>query len=243
MMNQLLLFHFLLFLPIMVVAQTKNLQAKAESQGAGGNVEVLFEPRQCLPFDDQTVQVSAAKTVGQCKTNLCAGCCRFHTAFLTCDTSNIYRQQQCVCNDRTNNGGGGILGVGDGGTIGAGTITGGTTGTVITTGGTTGTVIATGGTTGTVITTGGTIGTGTGTATGDTTGTGTTSEGSIATGSNGANTCANGSTWQERGFHFQNCASGAECNEVKSSSGAPTCCKKTFCWCGAYDEASEECVA
>jgi hypothetical protein len=200
-----LLVHFLLFLAPMVVAQTDGLQDKAESQGAGGNGSELIEPRQCLSFDDASVKLSAAKTVGQCKTNSCSGCCRFHTAFLTCDTKNTYRRQQCVCNERTNNADRGA-----------------------TTGDTTETATATGdATTGTEAPTGGT----------------TTGSIAIGAGISEASTCANGSIWQESGFSFKNCASGAQCAGINTNAGTPTCCKKSFCWCGSFEVASEECVA
>jgi hypothetical protein len=85
-----------------------ELQEKAQSEGEGGIGIALIEPGTCEPFvsspPNAQVVSSASRTIGGCKTNTCDnGCCRLHTAFLTCDTKNTFKQLDCICNERTDN--------------------------------------------------------------------------------------------------------------------------------------------
>jgi hypothetical protein len=62
----------------------------------------LEETKPCIDFSNPLAVASAAKTTSSCKNNGCGGgCCRYHTAFLTCDTKNNFPHQACICNDLT----------------------------------------------------------------------------------------------------------------------------------------------
>jgi hypothetical protein len=82
-----------------------DLQEKAQDEGAGGTGIALIEPSDCVLFDSNPqVKESTSRTIGGCMDNTCDdGCCRFHPAFLTCDTRNVFRTLDCICNERTNN--------------------------------------------------------------------------------------------------------------------------------------------
>jgi hypothetical protein len=198
-------------------AKFDSLQAKAQSQGAGESGIAVFEPFPCKLFTDALVQSSAGRTVGSCETNTCDGCCRYHTAFLTCDTGNIYPQLTCVCNDRTID----VRAVDDGGgSAGGGVDTGG--------GGSTG-----GGSTVSVPPPSPSPLPAFPTADVQQ---GNPTETDPAS-------CANGSIWQQTNtLNFQNCASSADCNDILIK-GVQTCCKRAFCWCGEFDISEVECVA
>jgi hypothetical protein len=195
-------------------AQFEKWQAKSNSQGAGGSGIPIIEIHPCKPFDLPLVQESASRTIASCKTNICDdGCCRYHTAFLPCDTRNTFKYLSCVCNDRTNNthlddraggGGGGGVDIGGGGS-------------------------SVGGITGSQPPQPWPVYPAVGGQQGNPTGI-------------GPGSCANGSPWQEQGMDYQNCAAAADCVGVLKN-GGQTCCKRSFCWCGEYDEFEEECVA
>jgi hypothetical protein len=64
----------------------------------------LEENKPCMDFTDPLAVASAAKpdTSSECTNNQCGGgCCRYHTAFLTCDEDNDFPHQQCICNGLT----------------------------------------------------------------------------------------------------------------------------------------------
>lgn len=66
--------------------------------------EGLIETKPCMEFSSPEVTGPASSTMGSCQNNACDdGCCRYHTAFLTCDQENDYTHQACICNDITNN--------------------------------------------------------------------------------------------------------------------------------------------
>ena len=174
-----------------------GLQDKADKQGAGGTGIALIEPSQCKDWNDPLVQLSASRTVGSCKENKCDnGCCRYHTAFLTCDTKNAYTHLSCAC-DATE-------------------------------------------------------------PIDDNRDVPTNGNDSVVIGvtpppqplpvyppvgqEKDDHTCQNGSVWQGLGFDYANCSSSADCEGVLKN-GEQTCCKRSFCWCGAFDIRDEECVA
>jgi hypothetical protein len=97
--------------------QNTNGGGNGGGSGGGGNVNQgenvgngnsgpggpLMESHQCYPQTDSLAIASAAKTQGACKDFYCPrGCCRYHTAFLTCDIDNNFVQQPCICNELTN---------------------------------------------------------------------------------------------------------------------------------------------
>jgi hypothetical protein len=164
----------------------------------------IEENHECYPFDDARGQTSAAKTQGSCKNNICNdGCCRYHTAFLTCDTKNDYPHQPCICNELTNND---HLDKGEDTPTGEGT---GGTGVI------------------------------------DNLPPVNPPDSPIVPDGNaptiGGSSCEDGSQYQELGLPYTNCSSGSGCAGVLDD-GRPTCCKRHFCFCGAFDIFSAECV-
>jgi hypothetical protein len=100
-----------------------QLQEKAQGLGAGGGAGIaLIEPSNCQSFDSPVVAQAASRTIGGCAPNTCDGCCRYHSAFLTCDTTNTFKQLDCVCNGRTNNANSVIKAVTTGGSTGNGVV-------------------------------------------------------------------------------------------------------------------------
>jgi hypothetical protein len=66
---------------------------------------LLEETHRCVEWTNPNIQGSIDRTTdSECAINGCrseGSCCRYHTAFLTCDTDNTYAHQPCVCNEWT----------------------------------------------------------------------------------------------------------------------------------------------
>ena len=173
----------------------------------------LEEKKPCMSWDDDRVTRSAALTSSSCKTNSCAeGCCRYHTAFLTCDDDDDFPHQPCVCNDITDNSHLQSTEKEEDRETPTGTTSGG--GSV------------------------GGIVTNLSSAPVPTPAPGPTS---VTIQSNNAGSCSNGSPYQNLGLPFTNCNAASDCEGVLIN-GVQTCCKRAFCFCGLYDVEGVECA-
>eukprot|EP00339_Tiarina_fusa_P027847 CAMPEP_0117025076 /NCGR_PEP_ID=MMETSP0472-20121206/18565_1 /TAXON_ID=693140 ORGANISM="Tiarina fusus, Strain LIS" /NCGR_SAMPLE_ID=MMETSP0472 /ASSEMBLY_ACC=CAM_ASM_000603 /LENGTH=144 /DNA_ID=CAMNT_0004731701 /DNA_START=67 /DNA_END=498 /DNA_ORIENTATION=- len=69
----------------------------------------ITETKPCMLDTNPSVQAAAASplTDDTCRASSgiqCnAGCCRFHTQILVCDTKDLFTRQPCVCNGNTDN--------------------------------------------------------------------------------------------------------------------------------------------
>jgi hypothetical protein len=87
-----------------------NTSGGGDRNGTTGSM--LVEKQQCMAPTHPLVIDSQSRTSGSCQALSCGGgCCRYHTAFLICDTKNLYPHQPCVCNADTNNNAGAITGL------------------------------------------------------------------------------------------------------------------------------------
>jgi hypothetical protein len=211
----------------------------------------VTERRPCLDASSGIVQQSRQRTTDDsCASLSCpGGCCRYHTAFLTCDESNSFPHQQCVCNENTaprpnddrespqstpgNTIPGNPSGIANPVTPAPVTPSTPTPAPVVTPAPVAASADED-------------SSSGDPPTTTSTPAPASTDSTSAPTGPVvNAGRCANGSVWQTMGFPFTNCASGAGCEGVTEPKDPtrPTCCKKSFCWCGVYDVEDMECVA
>ena len=66
--------------------------------------ELIERQNFCLDWNNPAVQDVATRTPDSCKTGVCGGessCCRFHQAFMKCDTKNEHTTLACICNENT----------------------------------------------------------------------------------------------------------------------------------------------
>jgi hypothetical protein len=182
----------------------------------------LEEKRPCIAFDSPQAVASKDEpgTTSECKTNQCSGgCCRFHTAFLTCDKDNDFPHQACICNG----------------------ITAEPKETAPT-----GNVAVTPVATPVVAPSRAPVPPSVATPVVAPSRAPVTTPTSVITspiaGTTQAASCANGSVWQTLGRSYENCAIGSDCAGILEN-GKQTCCKRAFCWCGKFDVAAAECVA
>jgi hypothetical protein len=182
--------------------------------------ECIEEDRLCMESNSTAAIASAALTTGSCKTFDCpSGCCRYHTAFLTCDEEDEFSHQACVCNDSTNN----THLVDRGATPAPGP------GVIVVTPAPALVIVATPPPNASPMpTTMPSVSPMPSDSTMPSLAPVTSSpEGDRA---DGDTSCANGSVFQTAGTGYANCAANSDCAGIMVN-GAQTCCKRTFCLC------------